>query len=479
MVYVMQIRKLDSIQNSLLSLELIQRYRVVPIKREHDVLLIGMADINDYSTLQAIQFHTGLQIQAQLLSEAEIDAQLQRIQREFLLETQVESTIANITPIREVNIQTEITEDNDEPVSNLVKHLFQDAMTKHVSDVHIEPFDQFCRIRFRNDGILNEVTTIPSYLAARVITRLKIMANMNIAERRMPQDGRINYHDTNKMDIRINTCPTLYGEKIVLRILKNQNLQVNIDALGLLAEQQNILRATLDLPQGLILVTGPTGSGKTITLYAALNYLNKTEKNICSIEDPVEIELNGVNQININPKIGLEFATALRSLLRQDPDIIMLGEMRDSETANVALQAAQTGHLVLSTLHTNSAIESMMRLQFMNISTHQIIHSVSLIIAQRLVRKLCTHCKIKNHDGTYQHHGCEHCYHGYSGRTGIFEFLTLNEEIASLLLNGSSANHIQAILQQTNFVSLWQAGIEKVKAGETSYEELMRVVNHA
>src|SRR3990167_11373159 len=282
----------------------------------------------------------------------------------------------------------------NESVIQVVNRLLQDAILNHASDIHIEPYHQHCRIRFRSDSLLHEVATFPSPLAMQMITRLKIMANLNIAERRLPQDGHISLQNDHKIDIRISTCPTLFGEKIVLRLLNSSAIKSDIHQLGLTDTQQQLFLNKLKQPQGLILVTGPTGSGKTITLYSALHYLNKPEKNISTVEDPVEIQLPGINQVNINTKINLHFSTVLRTLLRQDPDIIMIGEIRDPETADIAIQAAQTGHLVLSTLHTNSAIETLTRLHAMKILAYNLAGSLSLIIAQRLIRTLCAHCKI-------------------------------------------------------------------------------------
>ena len=364
----------------------------------------------------------------------------------------------------------------DEPVIAFVSNLIQEAIEKHISDIHIEPFETHCRIRFRRDGLLYEATTIPSHLAERVITRIKIMAEIDIAERRLPQDGRIIIRQSEKMDIRVNSCPTLFGEKLVLRLLNAKPAHLDITALGITEPQRALLLEKLRDPQGLILVTGPTGSGKTITLYAALQHLNRIEKNISSVEDPVEIEFAGMNQINANAKIGLDFATVLRTFLRQDPDIIMVGEVRDKETAQIAMQAAQTGHLVLSTLHTNSAVETISRLQAMGVPAYQVATSLSLMIAQRLLRKLCTHCKIVENE-VYRAYGCKHCYQGYQGRVGIFELIPMTKRLAQLVLDGGNAMTILEEAKAQACMLLWEAGMEKVKEGVTSHEELLRVVS--
>lgn len=337
---------------------------------------------------------------------------------------------------------------SDDTVITFVNTLIQTAIDKNASDIHIEPGKEVTRIRFRCDGLLSEAGSISYELYTRIATRLKIMAQLNIAERRIPQDGRIQFHHHNKIDIRINCCPTIYGEKIVLRIFTTPAHLLDINNLGMTSNQENIFRERLLSPQGLILVTGPTGSGKTLTLYSALHYLNQIENNICTVEDPVEIELPGITQVNINAAIGLDFANILRAFLRQDPDIIMIGEIRDQETAAIAIKAAQTGHLVLATLHTNNAIEAITRLETLGIAKNNIATISTLILAQRLMRKLCHHCA---------QNGCVECNEGYHGRIGIFEIISnLNEE----------------------YMSLWEAGLEKIKNGVTNYAELVRVLGN-
>ncbi len=357
---------------------------------------------------------------------------------------------------------------SDEPLIKLVDQTIKNAILQEASDIHIEPFDHSCRIRYRRDGILHEVTQIPSHLAVRFITRLKVIAKLDITERRLPQDGRFQLYD---VDIRMNTCPTLFGEKVVLRLLNANKIALDISTLGFSDEQKKLFIENITRPQGMIIITGPTGSGKTVTLYSALNYLNSIEKNISTVEDPIEIQLEGINQININSKIGLKFSTVLRTLLRQDPDIIMLGEIRDEETARIAIQAAQTGHLVLATLHTNSAIEAITRLRSIGISSHDIITSVSLIISQRLLRKLCHHCKLLENP----HHGCTQCLNGYQGRIGIYEFFPMTEYLTELVL----MNNITAFrhfMKDNGFSTLYESGMKLVRQGITSIDELKRVV---
>ncbi|MCD6038804.1 MAG: xpsE [Gammaproteobacteria bacterium] len=361
----------------------------------------------------------------------------------------------------------------DEPLIKLVDQIIKEAIDQTASDIHIEPFANFCRVRYRRDGILYEANHIAMHLTSRFITRLKVMAQLDITEKRLPQDGHFQLYD---IDIRINTCPTLFGEKIVLRLLNVNKTALNITKLGFSKIQKKIFLNHITQPQGMILITGPTGSGKTVTLYSALNYLNSIEKNISTVEDPIEIQLAGINQININPRIGLEFSTVLRTLLRQDPDIIMLGEIRDSETAHIAIQAAQTGHLVLTTLHTKNAWEAVTRLQSLGITSHDIISTVSLIVSQRLIRKLCQYCKKQENESYFHSKGCQHCLQGYKNRTGIYEFFTFTKKTSEMILtNNKIALHHQQ--QEEVFSTLYQSGMQLVRQGMTSIIELNRVVS--
>ncbi len=462
--------------HNLLERELISRYRVLPLQRDGQKLLLAMTDPTDHATLAAISFHTGLIIQPVLIGEEELDKLILQTQT-GQLESELESTLLKIKPDEALPEQSDKI---DEPLIEFVDKLIHDAIQKRVSDIHIEPYESSCRVRFRLDGLLYEAAQLPVHLAQRVIMRLKIMANLNIAEKRLPQDGRIQLSrrdgQSMRIDLRINTCPTLGGEKIVLRILNTQATQADINLLGLTAAQKELLISKLTAPQGLILVTGPTGSGKTMTLYAALNFLNQAEKNISTVEDPVEIELPDINQVNINPAIGLDFAQVLRAFLRQDPDILMVGEIRDNETAHIAIQAAQTGHLVLSTLHTNNSLETISRLRAMDILAYQIADTVSLIIAQRLLRKLCPYCKeYDSRSQSYVAVGCEKCCQGYFGRVGIFEFLPITEDIAQCILEGANKLKMERCIQQSGCLSLWEAGTEYVQRGLTSFPELRRI----
>jgi type IV pilus assembly protein PilB len=454
------------LKNSVINLELICRYRIIPLYCDQHHLQIALSDPTDQTIVSILGFQTNLSIKLFLVLENDLNHFINKY-------CQTNFIYSNLIKIQENTEQSSpeiMTEQEDEPLIEFVNQLLKDAMDKNISDIHIEPQADNCRIRFRRDGLLYEAAQLPAHLTSRLITRLKIMTNLNIAEKRLPQDGRmkINYK---KMDVRINTCPSIYGEKLVLRLLHVKNFQFDINYLGFTSEQQELFLHKISQPQGLVLVTGPTGSGKTITLYSALQFLNQIEKNISTVEDPVEIELPGITQININPRIGLDFAASLRSLLRQDPDIIMIGEIRDKETAMIAMQAAQTGHLVLATLHTNSAIDTINRLKAINIDSYSLISAVSLIIAQRLVRKLCVHCHANSHD-------CQHCHQGYLGRTGIFECLQMTEPIVRLIFQHNSHSQINAYLKKTNWLTLQKIGLEKVTNGITSYEELKRVLGN-
>lgn len=485
-IYNLQQFDLQSVPQSIITPDLIARYRVLPLGYDLHYLHLGITDPTNQTTLDAINFHTGLYIKPFLVDEDQLNKIISK-HCQPMIKTHLELTLSNIA-IKEQTYVDEL-ELNDEPIIDFVDRLLRDAIDKQVSDIHIEPYENICRIRFRRDGILAEATTLSAQLSLRVITRIKVMANLNIAERRVPQDGRIQLRDqvkhTNKIDIRLNACPTLYGEKLVLRILDKKKININIDELGFFAEQKEIFLNKLMEPQGLILVTGPTGSGKTSTLYSALSYLNQVEKNISSVEDPIEIELNGVNQVNVNPSLGLDFAAILRTFLRQDPDIIMVGEIRDRETAAIAIEAAQTGHLVLSSLHTNSAVETFTRLQSLNVSQYNLLHSVSLIIAQRLIRKLCDCKQVASSQNDvdilktmiYSPVGCVRCYHGYFGRIGIFELID-TEKMLSSLASGDNRG-IDEIIIKNKHESLWQIGVKHVLSGTTSLAELKRVIgNH-
>ena len=407
---------------------------------------------------------------------------------------ELEALEVDNNPIDDENLSFNASQE-DAPIVKFVNKILLDAVRKGASDIHFEPFEQSYRIRSRIDGILHEVTRPPLSLRGRLAARIKVMARMNISERRIPQDGsiKLKISKTRSLDFRVNTLPTLWGEKLVLRILDASSAKLGIEQLGFEPEQQKLYEAALARPQGMILVTGPTGSGKTVSLYTGLNILNTTERNISSAEDPVEINMEGINQVNVNPKVGLTFAAALRAFLRQDPDVVMVGEIRDLETAEIAIKAAQTGHLVLSTLHTNSASATINRLFNMGIPAYNLAASLQLIIAQRLARKLCSKCKapsntpkqvlldlgftegeLTNHT-IYKPRGCNQCTSGYKGRTGIYEVVKITDALAELIMQGASVREIDLKAREQGFPDLRMAGRKKVLAGLLSIDELTRV----
>lgn len=399
------------------------------------------------------------------------------------------------THVREAAIAADAT--YDAPLVRYIDKVIADAIEHRVSDIHFEPYDNYCRIRYRCDGILSEVTTASPHLAARIAARLKVMANLNISEKRVPQDGRfkLTLDKEHTISFRVNTCPTLFGEKIVVRILDPHAAKRSVDQLGFTLEQAQQFQQALQQTQGMILVTGPTGSGKTVTLYSGLAQLNTNAVNIATVEDPVEIYFPGMNQVSVNPKNGLDFATALRAFLRQDPDIIMLGEIRDYETAETAIQAAQTGHLVLSTLHTNSAAATLTRLIHLGLKPFAIASVVLLVIAQRLIRCLCEQCKQPYAYSTtelailgvssaelqdaalFQAVGCDACIGGYSSRVGIYEVLPMTEKINTLILQHASTLDLHMAAIQNGMLTLRQAALQKVAAGITSLTEILPLLH--
>jgi len=386
---------------------------------------------------------------------------------------------------------------DDAPIIVYINKILMDAIKKGASDLHFEPYEHKYRIRFRIDGILHEVANPPNTLASKLSARIKVMSRLDIAEKRKPQDGRIKLKITERksIDFRVSTMPTLWGEKIVMRILDSSSAMLGIDVLGYEEDQKKLYMDALGQPQGMILVTGPTGSGKTVSLYTGLNILNQPERNISTAEDPVEINLEGVNQVQINPKAEMTFANALRAFLRQDPDVVMVGEIRDLETAEISIKAAQTGHLVLSTLHTNSAPETITRLLNMGVPAYNVASSISLIIAQRLARRLCPKCKTPEtlpaeelarqgfsttqiEDMTlYAPKGCENCTDGYKGRVGIYEVMQITPEIAQIIMRGGNSLEIAEVSLQAGFNNLRLSGLRKAADGLTSLAEINRVTN--
>lgn len=485
---------------NLVSEKLIRQHHMLPLYHNGSRLYLAVADPTEQSAIEEIQFHTGLTISPIVVETDKLEGLIDTVlnaQAETILSNLDENLEALEISSSEDEIVNPITgKEKDTPIIRYVHKILLDAIYQGASDIHFEPYDNFYRIRFRLDGILYQVATPPFNLANKITSRLKVMSQLDISERRIPQDGRFKIKLTAKrsIDFRISTCPTVHGEKVVMRILDPASATLDIENLGFAPKQKELFLQAIDQPYGMILVTGPTGSGKTVTLYTALNLLNTLDKNISSVEDPVEINLPGINQVNINLKTGLTFSSALRAFLRQDPDIIMVGEMRDLETAEIAIKAAQTGHLVLSTLHTNSAAEALTRLRNMGVVPFNIATSVSLLIAQRLARKLCQHCKEEDHlpkqtllnQGfveaelgqlkIFKANGCEHCTSGYKGRIGIFEMLPVTSAIGEIIMKGGSSVDIIRQAKTDGYSSLREAGLNKVREGVTSLEELNRII---
>ncbi len=482
------------IERGLLDRKLIRQHCVLPLLRSGDRLLLALSDPAATAALDEVKFHTGLAVQPVVVEADKLERALRLQGRgEGLLdELGLDELQAEAAP--EPGAAGEAAGADETPIVRLVNRLLLDALQAGASDIHFEPFETTCKVRFRIDGVLREITRPPVNIARRIASRLKIMAQMDISERRLPQDGRIRLRMADGgVDFRVNTLPTLWGEKLVLRALDGGGEQMDIEALGLTdAQREQYLRA-LRRSQGLILVTGPTGSGKTVTLYAGLRLLNTPERNIATVEDPVEINLEGVNQVAVNNRVGLDFALALRAFLRQDPDVLMVGEIRDPETAEIAVKAAQTGHLVLSTLHTNSAGETLARLKNMGVPAFNLATSVRLIIAQRLARKLCPHCRQParlpretlleagfpqagvDELELFGARGCEHCKDGYRGRVGVYEVLPVSPAMADLIMRDGDALRIAALASEEGHGDLRRAALDKAAAGLTSLDEVNRV----
>lgn len=483
----------------LVSEKLVRQHHALPLYKRANKLFVGLSDPTNHQAITDIQFSTGLTAEAILVEDDKLTTAIDRFFDSGAtgLEDLADVDLSGLD-VETVNSGDEdaTSQDADDaPVVRFVNKMLLDAIRGGSSDLHFEPYEKTYRVRFRTDGMLREIARPPINLAGRIAARLKVMASLDISERRKPQDGRIKMRiSKNKaIDFRVNTLPTLWGEKIVMRILDPSSAQMGIDALGYEPHQKELYLQALRQPQGMILVTGPTGSGKTVSLYTGINILNTVDINISTAEDPVEINMEGINQVNVNNKQGLDFAQALRSFLRQDPDVIMVGEIRDLETAEIAIKAAQTGHLVLSTLHTNSAAETLTRLQNMGVAGFNIATSVSLIIAQRLARKLCPHCRkeaaiprdAQIEEGfapeligtfkIYEPAGCEQCNGGYRGRQGIYEVVKVTKELQRMIMEASNAIEIAAQMRKEGFSDLRASGLVKVMQGVTSLAEVNRV----
>ena len=481
--------------------KLIRKHHVLPLFLRGNRLFLAVSDPTNLQALDEIKFQSRLSTESVLVEEDKlarlIDTAMEAADTTFrdLLDSDLENLTVTGGDDLDGPTESESSEIDDAPIVRFVNKILLDAIKKGASDIHFEPYEKNFRVRFRHDGMLHEIASPPSALAGRISARIKVMSRMDIAERRVPQDGRIKMtlSRTRAIDFRVNTCPTLFGEKIVMRILDPTAAQIGIEKLGFEPEQQaNFLKA-INKPYGMILVTGPTGSGKTVTLYTGLNILNTADRNISTAEDPVEITVPGINQVNVNVKTGLTFAEALRAFLRQDPDIIMVGEIRDLETAEIAVKAAQTGHLVLSTLHTNDAPQTLNRLMQMGIPSFNIASAVLLIMAQRLARRLCEHCKqeeklppevlvqagFKESDladlNLFGPVGCDKCVKGYKGRVGIYQVMPISESINRLILEGGNVIRIAEQSKSDGIADLRDSGLRKVKAGITSLAEIDRV----
>ena len=482
--------------------KLVNKHRVLPLVRRGQRLFLGIADPTNLQAIDDVKFQTTLRIDPVVVEHDKLEERIVKA---------IEAVDTTLGDLEDDDFDLEnldITSDEDEqdeiaradiedaPVVRFVNKILLDAIKRGASDVHFEPYEKYFRVRTRLDGVLSEVAQPPVALATKVCARLKVMSRMDIAERRVPQDGRIKMRlsKNRSIDFRVNSCPTLHGEKVVLRILDSAAAQLGIDVLGYEPNQKELYEKHLMKPYGMILVTGPTGSGKTVSLYTGLNILNTEDRNISTAEDPCEINLPGVNQVNVNPKVGLTFASALKAFLRQDPDIIMVGEIRDLETAEIAIKAAQTGHLVLSTLHTNDAPRTLTRLVDMGVKPYAIATSVSLIIAQRLARKLCGNCKetrdvprealekegfeAEDFDSgitIFGPKGCKSCNDGYKGRVGIFQVMEVSETMGRIIMEGGNAIQIADQASIEGVIDLRRAGLNKVKDGVTSLEEINRV----
>ncbi len=483
--------------------KLLTKHKVLPLLRRGQRMFLGVADPTNLQAIDDIKFQTGFRIDPVVVEQDKLNELVTRALE--AVDTSMSSFDEDDFDLEgldvsggeeEIGEEVSASEVDDAPVVRFVNKIMLDAIKRGASDIHFEPYEKVFRVRTRLDGVLSQVAAPPIALASKVCARLKVMSRLDIAERRVPQDGRIKMRlsKNRAIDFRVNTCPTLFGEKIVMRILDPSSAKLGIDALGYEEEQKLLYTDALAKPYGMILVTGPTGSGKTVSLYTGLNILNTEDRNISTAEDPSEINLQGINQVNVNPKVGLTFASALKAFLRQDPDVIMVGEIRDLETAEIAIKAAQTGHLVLSTLHTNDAPRTLTRLVDMGVKPYAIATSVSLIIAQRLARRLCENCKemrdipveallqegfdkdeVSSGLQIFGPTGCKQCNEGYKGRVGIYQVMPVSEEIARIILEGGNAVQIA---EQASLDGVWdlrRSALQKVKDGITSLEEINRV----
>jgi len=494
----------ESIPKDIVDDKLIRKHHALPLYKRGNRLYIGIADPTNLAAIDDIKFQTGINTEAILVEENKLSAMVEKLlaEQEDAMNDMMQDGLEDLDDLDFSDPDTEKRDDDtssdidDTPVVRFINKILLDAIKKGASDIHFEPYEKTYRVRLRIDGVLREVAKPPVAMSPKLSARIKVMSRMDTAEKRVPQDGRIKLKisKTKAIDFRVNTCPTLFGEKIVLRILDPSSATLGIDALGYEPEQKERYLNALANPYGMILVTGPTGSGKTVSLYTGLNILNTVDTNISTAEDPAEINLEGINQVNVNDKVGLTFEAALRAFLRQDPDIIMVGEIRDLQTAEIAIKAAQTGHMVMSTLHTNDAPQTLARLVNMGVPPFNIASAVNLIIAQRLARRLCSHCKEKidiprvalEEEGftaeqidakpdLYKAKGCDQCSDGYKGRVGIYQVLPISEAIGRIIMNNGSAIDVADQAEKEGIDDLRKSAIKKVLAGLTSLEEINRV----
>ncbi len=493
----------DHLPTKFIEPKALQARRALPLYQRGNRLFVGISDPTNRSAMDQIKFQTGLHVEAIVVEDAKLGNVIGKllaaagINLKDLVEDEMAADLTDAeTP---ETVDTNTVEIDDAPVVRYIQKILLDAINSGASDIHFEPYEKIYRIRYRIDGELYEIATPPLAIKEKVASRIKVISKLDISEKRVPQDGRMKLvlSKTRAIDFRVSTLPTLFGEKLVLRILDSSSATLGIEALGYEADQKDLLMSAIQRPYGMVLVTGPTGSGKTVSLYTCLNILNQPDINIATAEDPAEINLPGINQVNVNEKAGLTFAVALKAFLRQDPDVIMVGEIRDLETGEIAIKAAQTGHMVLSTLHTNDAPTTLTRLMNMGIAPFNIASSVILITAQRLARKLCPSCKRpldipkpallragfteRDLDGSwtpYEHVGCEACKNtGYKGRTGIYQVMPISEELNRIIMTNGNAIDIAEQAKREGVRDLRQSGLLKVKQGVTSLEEVEAVTN--
>ncbi len=493
----------ESIPRDVVDDKLIKKHHALPLFKRGNRLYIGITDPTNLAAIDDIKFQVGINTEAILVEENKLSIMVEKLleEQEDAMDEMMDNDLENLDDLDFADPDAEQSQEDDSsvddtPVVRFINKILLDAIKKGASDIHFEPYEKIYRVRLRIDGVLREVARPPVAMSPKLCARIKVMSRMDTAEKRVPQDGRIKLKisKTKAIDFRVNTCPTLFGEKIVLRILDPSSASLGIDALGYEADQKELYLNALANPYGMILVTGPTGSGKTVSLYTGLNILNTVDTNISTAEDPVEINLEGINQVNVNEKVGLNFETALRAFLRQDPDIIMVGEIRDLQTAEIAIKAAQTGHMVMSTLHTNDAPLTLARLVNMGVPPFNIASAVSLIIAQRLARRLCKNCKEKidiprpalEEEGftakqidaqpeLFKAVGCNQCSEGYKGRVGIYQVMPISDEIGRIIMNNGTAIDVADQAKKEGIANLRQSAIKKVIAGLTSLEEINRV----